>query len=279
MHPLRIDDDEQLADVFHRCNELIGLLHLSEIVLAEPEPAVGLQAIVDELVRMPRVASAIVMLQQDGELRVCAHRNVPGQRAHRPFAYPRAALACRAMAESAVLTAPAASSAPHRTCIYLPILGGDQGLGVLAVGLAPPLPLSAWLEEVMATAVDYVAMVVLGQPRRARAAGDPPEAGGAATLPPVTARQRDVLFALVDHDAGNRAIAERLGLSERTVKIHLAGLYRALGVQRRGEVIRLVLTQHQGWLAQERVRRSQGILQAAACDPPPPDESDHAGES
>jgi DNA-binding NarL/FixJ family response regulator len=48
----------------------------------------------------------------------------------------------------------------------------------------------------------------------------------------LTPRQRDVLELLVQGDS-NKLIARKLGLGEGTVKIHLAALFRNLGVKNR----------------------------------------------
>jgi DNA-binding NarL/FixJ family response regulator len=61
-----------------------------------------------------------------------------------------------------------------------------------------------------------------------------PEAEGA--IEPLTARERDV-FAMLANGLGNRAIAQRLGISENTVKYHLNAIYGKLGVATRGEAV------------------------------------------
>lgn len=53
----------------------------------------------------------------------------------------------------------------------------------------------------------------------------------------LTSRERDVL-ALAADGYGNRAIAERLGLSEHTVKFHLASIFGKLGASTRTEAVR-----------------------------------------
>ena len=50
----------------------------------------------------------------------------------------------------------------------------------------------------------------------------------------LTARQRDVLRLLGEGEP-NRAIAERLGLAEGTVKLHIAAILRTLRVRNRTE--------------------------------------------
>ena len=53
----------------------------------------------------------------------------------------------------------------------------------------------------------------------------------------LTARERDVLEWLA-LGLSNRAIAERLGISEHTVKFHIASIYGKLGVSSRAEAVR-----------------------------------------
>jgi DNA-binding NarL/FixJ family response regulator len=53
----------------------------------------------------------------------------------------------------------------------------------------------------------------------------------------MTARELDVLAALGD-GLGNRAIATRLGISEHTVKFHLASIFGKLGASTRADAIR-----------------------------------------
>ena len=61
-----------------------------------------------------------------------------------------------------------------------------------------------------------------------------PQPGNAP--PPLTARQVDVLQHLLD-GLSNREISQRMGLSVDTVKDHLGGLMRALGVQTRTQAV------------------------------------------
>lgn len=56
----------------------------------------------------------------------------------------------------------------------------------------------------------------------------------------LTARERDVL-ALVADGRANRDIAARLGISEHTVKFHLASLFGKLGVSTRTQAVRRAL--------------------------------------
>lgn len=59
---------------------------------------------------------------------------------------------------------------------------------------------------------------------------------------PLTRRERDVLVHLAE-GASNKEIAQRLGLSSRTVEGHRAGIMRKAGVRSAVELVRLVLSE------------------------------------
>jgi DNA-binding NarL/FixJ family response regulator len=61
------------------------------------------------------------------------------------------------------------------------------------------------------------------------------EAG--STLEPLTAREVDVLELLAE-GLSNKGIAARLGISDQTVKFHLAAIYGKLGTHSRTESVR-----------------------------------------
>ncbi|MBK3732157.1 DNA-binding response regulator [Azospirillum brasilense] len=63
---------------------------------------------------------------------------------------------------------------------------------------------------------------------------DPPAPTGGAAL---TARQRGVLQRLREGKS-NRVIAQELGISENTAKVHVRGILRALGAANRAEAVR-----------------------------------------
>ena len=70
---------------------------------------------------------------------------------------------------------------------------------------------------------------------------EPPASGACGALVPsvmarLTARQRDVLTLLVD-GRSTKDIAKNLNLGIGTVKVHLAGIYRALAVRNRAEAV------------------------------------------
>ena len=54
-------------------------------------------------------------------------------------------------------------------------------------------------------------------------------------------REREVLHLLVRDGETNAAIAERLGLSPRTVEFHRANLMRKLGVKKQVDLVRVAL--------------------------------------
>ena len=235
------------------CNELLCLLRMSEIALAGPEPEVGVRAMLDELRRMPGIERAVVGLPEasGGWLRYIAHFGRPGRPVpHEPYRVEINALSAQVMGERRLIQLPVADGSSTTGCLTLPILAGEQLLGMLGLGVRHSLPLDDWIENVVWAVADLLALVLLDDRRPAN--GNGAVSGDALRL---TRRQRDVIFVLVDRGASNAQIAVDLGLSARTVKIHLQAAYRQLGVSRRGDAIRLVLTRHAEWLAQERERR------------------------
>jgi len=71
------------------------------------------------------------------------------------------------------------------------------------------------------------------------------EAENAALVESLTPRELDVLGLLAD-GAGNRAIAERLGISDHTVKFHLSAIFGKLGVSTRTAAVRRAM--RLGWI-------------------------------
>jgi DNA-binding NarL/FixJ family response regulator len=64
----------------------------------------------------------------------------------------------------------------------------------------------------------------------------PPETNLGVSLSQMTDRQREV-FRLLQEGCPTKTIARRLDLAVGTVKIHLAGIYRALGARSRLEAL------------------------------------------
>lgn len=67
-------------------------------------------------------------------------------------------------------------------------------------------------------------------------AGGPPDAAGGRAVAPLSGRERDVL-ALVAEGLANKQIAYRLGISEHTVKTHVAALFSKLHAGTRAEAV------------------------------------------
>ena len=59
---------------------------------------------------------------------------------------------------------------------------------------------------------------------------------GPPTIQSLTPREREIL-ALVAQGKANQDIGEYLGISLRTVKVHLANIFEKLGVNRRTEAV------------------------------------------
>jgi len=126
-----------------------------------------------------------------------------------------------------------------------------QGLQLLAAGLfgylntyvAPPL-LAAVIQTVQ---LDEV--WVGKRMSKALLAGRHTEQADEKELPdelePLTVRERQIAR-LLGQGASNKAIAEQLGITERTVKAHLTAIFRKAGVRDRMQLALLVNRQHGG---------------------------------
>ena len=112
----------------------------------------------------------------------------------------------------------------------------DVTAAALAARLTAEAVRAGWI--VVATAAD--ADIVLR-------AGDPPAWDDDTDVPheALTPREHDVLTLLAE-GAGNRAIAERLGISDHTVKFHLSAIFGKLGVTTRTAAVRRAL--RLGWI-------------------------------
>lgn len=67
---------------------------------------------------------------------------------------------------------------------------------------------------------------------------------GAQSVHTLTARERDILR-LVAEGRGNQEIGEHLGISVRTVKVHMSNIFEKLGVNRRMEAAAILSSQPQ----------------------------------
>ncbi|NMO16088.1 response regulator transcription factor [Pyxidicoccus fallax] len=108
------------------------------------------------------------------------------------------------------------------------LTAGARGLLFRDVG---PAPLSAALLAVARglTVFDPALMEVRAAPRATTA-------GGTASPDTLTPREREVL-ALLAEGLSNKAIADRLSISEHTAKFHVNAVLAKLGVQRRTEAV------------------------------------------
>jgi len=106
---------------------------------------------------------------------------------------------------------------------------------VLAAGAAGFIPKSE-RPEVLLGALRLVLAGGVYVPPRSLDAPPPAAASPAVAAAMLTPRQRDVLRAM-SHGQPNKLIARELGLTEGTVKIHIAAILRALQARNRTEAV------------------------------------------
>jgi DNA-binding NarL/FixJ family response regulator len=115
------------------------------------------------------------------------------------------------------------------------LIGAGTGAAALRAGARGALPRESGPEEIAAAVQAVAAGLLVVHPDLADAA-DPAHAAGA----PLTPRERQVLSMLAD-GLGNKTIAARLGISDHTVKAHVAAVFEKLGVSTRAEAAALGL--------------------------------------
>jgi DNA-binding CsgD family transcriptional regulator len=238
-------------------SELLCLLRLHEIALADPPPVDGLRAMVDEIVRLPSTFRAVAAVPdgRDGRLRYLAHVGVPGVAPHQPLQREPTPMAVQALSTGQLVQLMRSDGGAAHGCVNLPINGGDGPIGFLGLGVHLPVPLEPWREQAAWAMADLMALLLLNH-RGARTRG---KARSGPNLDRLTERQREVLYELVERGSGNTELGERFRLSPRTIKIHLMAAYRELGVHSRAEAVRAVHAEHAGWLAQQRAMRRQRV--------------------
>lgn len=109
---------------------------------------------------------------------------------------------------------------------------GAAESGPLRLGIAQLSETFAAFERAFDAASGLVSS---GSSRGGPRGEEPPTAGPEASL---TARQREIL-AEIRMGRPNRAIAERLGISEGTVKLHVSAILKRLGARNRTEAARM----------------------------------------
>jgi DNA-binding CsgD family transcriptional regulator len=251
---------DSLRAQMQRAEELLRLLRLSEILLEHPPREEGMVRIIDEIATVPGVRAVAVGLRDGGgaRLRYSAHRGVPGRRRHIPFHDDVTPGACADAMEGGQIQVD--FSRPEGPIeIYVPIRAASETLGILQMWADGNVSVDGWSAEILGSYADYLAALVEGAPARPRALVTNGAGGDTVDLARLlTERQQEVLFLLVDAAASNRTIAQRLGTTEATVKVHMRAIFDRLGIDSRAEALHLVFSGGTGWLAAQRARREQG---------------------
>jgi len=111
-------------------------------------------------------------------------------------------------------------------------------LAALGAGVHGYIPKSLPSQQIAAALQGILDGRIFVPPAMGKREGAPADGSGPfkLDLDKLTLRQRDVLYELLKGQA-SKEIARTLDIAEGTVKIHLAAIYRALGVRTRAEAI------------------------------------------
>jgi NarL family two-component system response regulator YdfI len=120
-------------------------------------------------------------------------------------------------------------------------LGGDQPAELLRSGAGAVLPRTATASEIVAAIEAAAAGLLVMHPETLDGLLQPSHAGSAASRT-LTPREIEVLRMLAE-GLGNKTIAFRLGISEHTVKFHLASIFSKLSASSRTEAVTLGVRQ------------------------------------
>jgi DNA-binding NarL/FixJ family response regulator len=118
---------------------------------------------------------------------------------------------------------------------------GETAVAALRAGARGALPRDATAAEILA-AVHAAAAGLASLPAEVAATVFPTKSGDGAPSPAdpggrsLTPREAEIL-ALLGEGLGNKEIAVRLGISDHTVKTHLAAVYEKLGAANRAEAV------------------------------------------
>jgi DNA-binding NarL/FixJ family response regulator len=134
---------------------------------------------------------------------------------------------------------------PPPLVLLLDELDGEAAVAALRAGARAVLPRDAASEEIHA-AVHAAAAGLTTLPASLAAvtahgsAGDAAHGPGATETGALTPREAEIL-ALLGEGLVNKEIGVRLGISEHTVKTHLAAIYEKLGASNRAEAVAIGL--------------------------------------
>ncbi len=137
-----VDGTRNLANVDHATGhtgrpELLCLLRMHEIALANPPPVDGLRAMVDEIVRLPSTFRAVVAVPDvsDDRLRYVAHVGLSNVRPHEPLVRQPTPMVVQAMHRGEIVQLTRSEGGTAHGCVNLPIRGSDRTLGILGLGM------------------------------------------------------------------------------------------------------------------------------------------------
>lgn len=134
---------------------------------------------------------------------------------------------------------------PPPLVLLLDELDGEAAAAALRAGARAVLPRDAASEEIQA-AVQAAAAGLTTLPASLAAAtahgnaGDGARGPGATETGALTPREAEIL-ALLGEGLVNKEVGVRLGISEHTVKTHLAAIYQKLGAANRAEAVAIGL--------------------------------------
>jgi DNA-binding NarL/FixJ family response regulator len=125
------------------------------------------------------------------------------------------------------------------TLLFVDDPHAEIALAALRAGAAGVLARQSDAAEILA-AIDAVRAGLLVLDPSVREAPVPIAAGGAALAEPLTDREQQVLT-LLARGLSNRRVAERLAISDNTVKAHVAAILGKLGATTRTEAVTLAI--------------------------------------